>query len=95
MGAGARDIHEEGFWIPLLKLYEAGVPNKTLFHIIRKNVREPEHVSGTSQHRFRPAASALNGSRRYASATISTIFRNFRMRSSTARRTRPARRSAS
>ena len=46
MGAGARDIHEEGLWIPLLKLYEAGIPDKTLFHIIRKNVREPEHVLG-------------------------------------------------
>ena len=46
MGAGARDIHEEGLWIPLLKLYEAGEPNKTLFNIIRTNVREPEHVLG-------------------------------------------------
>jgi N-methylhydantoinase B len=46
MGAGARDIHEEGLWIPLLKLYDAGVPDKTLFNIIRKNVREPEHVLG-------------------------------------------------
>ena len=46
MGAGARDIHEEGLWIPLLKLYEAGEPNETLFQIIRRNVREPEHVLG-------------------------------------------------
>jgi N-methylhydantoinase B len=46
MGAGARDIHEEGLWIPLLKLYEAGKPNETLFHIVRSNVREPEHVIG-------------------------------------------------
>ena len=27
IGAGARDIHEEGLWIPPLKLYEAGEPN--------------------------------------------------------------------
>lgn len=46
MGAGARDIHEEGLWLPLLKLYEGGAPNKTLFEIIRRNVREPEHVLG-------------------------------------------------
>jgi N-methylhydantoinase B len=46
MGAGARDIHEEGLWLPLLKLYEAGEPNRTLFEIIRRNVREPEHVLG-------------------------------------------------
>lgn len=46
MGAGARDIHEEGLWIPMLRLYEAGAPNRTLFDIIRRNVREPEHVLG-------------------------------------------------
>lgn len=46
MGAGARDIHEEGLWLPLLKLYNAGQPDKTLFSIIRRNVREPEHVLG-------------------------------------------------
>jgi len=46
MGAGARDIHEEGLWLPFLKLYEAGEPNRTLFDIIRRNVREPEHVLG-------------------------------------------------
>lgn len=46
MGAGARDVHEEGLWIPLMKLYEAGEPNKSLFQIIRSNVREPGHVLG-------------------------------------------------
>jgi N-methylhydantoinase B/oxoprolinase/acetone carboxylase alpha subunit len=46
VGAGARDVHEEGLWIPLLKLYEVGVPNKVLHDIIRKNVRTPDHVFG-------------------------------------------------
>ena len=46
IGAGARDIHEEGLWIPPLKLYEAGEPNATLHDIIRSNVRTPEHVFG-------------------------------------------------
>lgn len=46
IGAGARDIHEEGLWIPPLKLYEAGVPNATLHDIIRRNVRTPDHVFG-------------------------------------------------
>lgn len=46
MGAGARDVHEEGLWLPLMKLYNAGEPDKTLFSIIRRNVREPEHVLG-------------------------------------------------
>ena len=46
IGAGARDIHEEGLWIPPLKMYEAGVPNATLHDIIRSNVRTPDHVFG-------------------------------------------------
>jgi N-methylhydantoinase B len=45
-GAGARDIHEEGLWIPPLKFYEAGQPNATLHDIIRRNVRTPDHVFG-------------------------------------------------
>jgi N-methylhydantoinase B len=46
VGAGARDVHEEGLWIPMLKLYEAGEPNKVLHEIIRHNVRTPDHVFG-------------------------------------------------
>jgi N-methylhydantoinase B/oxoprolinase/acetone carboxylase alpha subunit len=46
VGAGARDVHEEGLWIPLAKLYERGVPNALLHAIIRRNVRTPEHVAG-------------------------------------------------
>jgi len=46
VGAGARDVHEEGLWIPLAKLYEKGAPNALLHAIIRRNVRTPEHVAG-------------------------------------------------
>jgi N-methylhydantoinase B/oxoprolinase/acetone carboxylase alpha subunit len=46
VGAGARDIHEEGLWIPTLKLYEADKPNETLFSIIRQNVRTPDALFG-------------------------------------------------
>ena len=46
IGAGARDVHEEGLWIPPAKLYEAGVPNALLHDIIRHNVRTPDHVFG-------------------------------------------------
>jgi N-methylhydantoinase B len=46
IGAGARDIHEEGLWIPPAKLYEAGHPNALLHDIIRHNVRTPDHVFG-------------------------------------------------
>jgi N-methylhydantoinase B/oxoprolinase/acetone carboxylase alpha subunit len=43
-GLGVRDMHEEGFFMPLLKLYDAGVPNETLFTLIAANVRQPEMV---------------------------------------------------
>lgn len=46
IGSGARDIHEEGLWIPVMKLYEAGVPNETLFSIIKRNVRTPDALMG-------------------------------------------------
>ena len=46
IGAGARDVHEEGLWIPPSKLYEAGKPNELLHDMIRHNVRTPDHVFG-------------------------------------------------
>jgi N-methylhydantoinase B len=46
IGAGARDIHEEGLWIPPSKLYEAGEPNALLHEIIGRNVRTPDNVFG-------------------------------------------------
>jgi N-methylhydantoinase B len=46
VGAGARDVHEEGLWIPISKLYEAGKPNALLHDIIRHNVRTPDYVFG-------------------------------------------------
>jgi N-methylhydantoinase B len=46
VGAGARDIHEEGLWIPPLKLYERGKMNPMLRAIIQYNVRTPDQVFG-------------------------------------------------
>ena len=46
IGAGARDIHEEGLWIPVLKLYERGEPNAVLHKIIETNVRTPKAIFG-------------------------------------------------
>ncbi len=41
-----KDIYEEGLQVPILKLYEAGRRNETLYDIIRQNVRVPDEVSG-------------------------------------------------
>jgi len=46
VGSGARDIHEEGLWIPVLKLYEGGKPNETLHAILKQNVRTPDSLFG-------------------------------------------------
>jgi N-methylhydantoinase B len=46
LGTGARDAHEEGLWIPPLKLYERGQRNETLFRMIEANVRTPKAVLG-------------------------------------------------
>ncbi|MFH1115891.1 MAG: hydantoinase B/oxoprolinase family protein [Pseudomonadota bacterium] len=41
-----REVHEEGLFIPPLKLYEAGIPNESVLKLIRWNVRTPEEVIG-------------------------------------------------
>ena len=46
LGTEARDAHEEGLWIPPLKLYERGKRNETLIRMIEANVRTPKAVLG-------------------------------------------------
>jgi N-methylhydantoinase B len=40
------DVHEDGLFIPLIKLYDAGRANEAVFEMIRWNVRTPEEVIG-------------------------------------------------
>lgn len=42
----ATEIFQEGLRLPLLKLYERGQPNSTLFAIIERNTRQPVQVMG-------------------------------------------------
>jgi N-methylhydantoinase B len=46
LSADSKEIFEEGFRLPVIKLYEAGRPNEDLFRIIRMNVRVPDIVIG-------------------------------------------------
>lgn len=46
LGADARDMFEEGLFIPITKWYDAGTPNRELEKIIVANVRQPEQVLG-------------------------------------------------
>ena len=41
-----RQVFEEGLFIPLIKLYDAGVLNESALNLIRRNVRTPEEVTG-------------------------------------------------
>jgi len=41
-----REVYEEGILLPVMKLYERGQPNATLFEVIRANVRTPEMIMG-------------------------------------------------
>jgi N-methylhydantoinase B len=46
MPTDSTDIWQEGLIVPPLALYEAGVPNRTLFKMIERNVRLPRQVLG-------------------------------------------------
>jgi N-methylhydantoinase B len=41
-----RDVFEDGLFIPLVKLYDAGRANDAVFEMIRANVRTPDQVVG-------------------------------------------------
>jgi len=41
-----RQVYEEGLNIPILHLFRRGIPNATLFEIVRMNVRESSQVIG-------------------------------------------------
>ena len=42
----AREIYEEGFQIPPMKLFRAGKPNEDLLTLLAENVRRPDQVLG-------------------------------------------------
>ncbi len=46
IGAGGRDIFEEGLWIPICKLMKAGERNDDVWRFIMSNVRQPDHMAG-------------------------------------------------
>jgi len=70
----ATDIHQEGLTLPLLKLYEEGKPNRTLFKIIEKNTRQPIQVMGDLRAQLSACSIGERGFldllRRYGAETI-------------------------
>jgi len=41
-----REVFEEGFQIPIMKVIKAGEPDETFFRLLRQNVRAPDEVVG-------------------------------------------------
>jgi N-methylhydantoinase B len=46
LSADSKEVFEEGFRLPIVKLYKGGAANEDLFRIIRMNVRVPDIVIG-------------------------------------------------
>ena len=46
IGAGGRDVFEEGLWIPITKLMVAGHRASDVWKFILCNVRQPDHMAG-------------------------------------------------
>jgi N-methylhydantoinase B len=46
LSAEAREVFEEGLRVPIMKLFDGGVPNQILLQIVRANVRQPDEVLG-------------------------------------------------
>jgi N-methylhydantoinase B len=45
-GPDGREVYEEGLFVPIMKLFERGKPNRDLINIVRNNVRENDKVVG-------------------------------------------------
>ena len=61
IGAGARDVFEEGLWIPICRLMIGGERNRDVWKFILSNVRQPDHMAGDLQAQM---ASGEVGARR-------------------------------
>src|ERR1700682_3243580 len=61
LSAEAREVYEEGLFIPIMKLYEGGRINASLEAMIRSNVRVPDLVMGDFHAQI--AGGAVGGDR--------------------------------
>ena len=61
LSAEAREVYEEGLFIPIMKLYEAGRLNESLAALIRANTRVPDLVMGDFHAQI--AGGAVGGDR--------------------------------
>lgn len=60
MAVYASEIYQEGLRIPVLKLFDAGIPNDAIFQMIELNTRQPTNVMGDIRAQL---AACSNGER--------------------------------
>ena len=75
IGAGGRDVFEEGLWIPIVKLMIAGERNADVWKFILSNVRQPDHMAGDLHAQMASGEVGAQRLRRCATATASTTSR--------------------
>lgn len=73
----AQEIYQEGVRIPILKLYERGVPNETFFKIMALNNRLPEMVAGDMRSQIAAVTNADRAFVRLLEKYGSDTFRAF------------------
>jgi N-methylhydantoinase B len=71
----ATEIFQEGLRIPLIKLYDAGVPNETFFKIMAKNTRLPDKVAGDMRAQVAACNTAERGFTRLLARYGAPTFR--------------------
>jgi N-methylhydantoinase B len=73
----AREIFQEGLRIPILKLYDAGVPNETFFRIMALNNRVPALVAGDMDSQLAACVSGDRAFTRLLGRYGVDVFRQF------------------
>ncbi len=73
----AQEIYQEGLRIPILKLYDRGVPNDTFFKIMTLNNRLPEMVAGDMRSQIAAVTNADRAFVRLLEKYGSATFRAF------------------
>ncbi|MBM4420341.1 MAG: hydantoinase B/oxoprolinase family protein [Chloroflexi bacterium] len=64
-----REVHEEGVFIPITKLYEQGRASEPVFDLLRANVRQPEMVLGDLE--------AMVGANEVGAARLLALMREY------------------
>ncbi len=76
--ADSTEIYQEGIRIPVVKLYEKGKPNSTLFDLLQLNVRQPEVILGDVDAQYAACRTGERGMlelvERYGAAELYDAF---------------------